>query len=462
MKMLRRDDELPIELLKPHPKNPRKDVGDVTELAESIKANGIFQPLTVLSGDCIDGYTVVIGYRRLAAAKLAGLETVPCNVAEMTEQEQVSTMLLENMQRNDLTVYEQAQGFQMMLDLGETEQSIAEKTGFSKATVRHRVKLLELDREEFEKSQEKDVTLNDYIELEKIHDKSLKNAALKEIGTPNFKWKVQNAINKEKTEKNKQKWKEYLDSKLPKVEYDFFGRERLSTHFTTTNPLTDEQKEEIEKIIEAQKETGLDKPGVYYMQDDYGYAYIVGGKAENTQTQSNSHSDQELYNRRKAKIEPIERQAFELRLDFIKSYTGERKQLELLICEFLTSPDIMNYWEIEYENLARRLGLDTVIDEDEEGSCNDYDAPCEMLCKSHKYLEIVGKKPQKVILNLMACCYEDDTNTAVHDYFGKYRKNESLERWYRILGRLGYQISDEERALLDGTHECFKEEEKCQ
>ena len=74
MKMLRRDSELPIELLKPHPKNPRKDVGDVTELAESIKANGIFQPLTVLSGDCIDGYTVVIGHRRLAAAKLAGLK----------------------------------------------------------------------------------------------------------------------------------------------------------------------------------------------------------------------------------------------------------------------------------------------------------------------------------------------------------------------------------------------------
>ena len=135
MKMIRRDSELPIELLRPHPKNPRKDVGDVTELAESIKANGIFQPLTVLSGDCIDGYTVVIGHRRLAAAKLAGLEKVPCNVAEMTEQEQISTMLLENMQRNDLTVYEQAQGFQMMLDLGETEQSIAEKTGLSKDTI---------------------------------------------------------------------------------------------------------------------------------------------------------------------------------------------------------------------------------------------------------------------------------------------------------------------------------------
>ena len=66
-----------------------------------------------------DLYRVVIGHRRLAAAKLAGLAEVPCAVVEMTEQEQIATMLLENMQRSDLTVYEQAQGFQMMLDLGE-------------------------------------------------------------------------------------------------------------------------------------------------------------------------------------------------------------------------------------------------------------------------------------------------------------------------------------------------------
>lgn len=55
-------------------------------------------------------------------------------------------MLLENMQRSDLTVYEQAQGFQMMLDLGESISDISEKTGFSETTVRRRVKLLELDQ----------------------------------------------------------------------------------------------------------------------------------------------------------------------------------------------------------------------------------------------------------------------------------------------------------------------------
>ena len=58
-----------------------------------------------------DGYTVVIGHRRLAAAKLAGLRELPCVITEMTLQEQLRTMLMENMQRTDLTVYEQAQAF---------------------------------------------------------------------------------------------------------------------------------------------------------------------------------------------------------------------------------------------------------------------------------------------------------------------------------------------------------------
>ncbi len=90
--------------------------------------------------DNFEQFTVVIGHRRLAAAKLAGLTEVPCVIAQMTVKEQMQTMLLENMQRAELTVYEQAQGFQMMLDLGSTVEEVAEKSGFSVATVRRRVK----------------------------------------------------------------------------------------------------------------------------------------------------------------------------------------------------------------------------------------------------------------------------------------------------------------------------------
>ena len=70
-------------LLSPHPRNPRKELGDVSELAESIRVSGVLQNLTVVparsesSGQLTGRYTVVIGHRRLAAAKLAGLDTVP-------------------------------------------------------------------------------------------------------------------------------------------------------------------------------------------------------------------------------------------------------------------------------------------------------------------------------------------------------------------------------------------------
>lgn len=78
-------------------------------------------------------FTVIIGHRRLAAAKQAGLTELPCAVVEMTEKEQLSTMLTENMQRSDLTVYEEAKGCQLLLDLGDTIAEVAERQAFRKA-----------------------------------------------------------------------------------------------------------------------------------------------------------------------------------------------------------------------------------------------------------------------------------------------------------------------------------------
>lgn len=168
---------IPVAQLHPHPDNPRKDLGDITELTASIKANGVLQNLTVVPranpdvnyeklcrqyyGDPTeenrtklnqfrntDGYTVIIGHRRLAAAKAAGLMELPCIVVEdMTLEEQISTMMTENMQRSDLTVYEEAEGFQMMMDFGNSVEQVADKAGFSESTIRRRVKLLSLDRE---------------------------------------------------------------------------------------------------------------------------------------------------------------------------------------------------------------------------------------------------------------------------------------------------------------------------
>ena len=173
---------IPLSQIYPHPDNPRKNLGDLDELTDSIKKNGLMQNLTVMPGHWLtkeeyiliakkegvsridaeatytgkewsdEGYTLLIGHRRCAAARKAELFKVPCRIIEdITKNEQVGMMLEENMQRNDLTIYEQAEGFQMMLDLGESVDSLAEKTGFSKTTIYHRTNLAKLDKEKLKK-----------------------------------------------------------------------------------------------------------------------------------------------------------------------------------------------------------------------------------------------------------------------------------------------------------------------
>ena len=101
---------IPITCLYPHPDNPRKNLGDLSELADSIQKNGIMQNLTVVPKSESE-YTVIIGHRRLSAAKQAGLTAVPCAITEMSPTDQVATMLLENVQRVELTPFEQMKVF---------------------------------------------------------------------------------------------------------------------------------------------------------------------------------------------------------------------------------------------------------------------------------------------------------------------------------------------------------------
>lgn len=176
--------------IRPHPENPRKNLGDLSELVESIKKNGVLQNLTVIPVEGEPGeYMTLIGHRRYAAGTQAGVEKFPCQIAEnLTPREQVSIMLEENMQRNDLTIWEQANGFQMMLDLGETEDSIAEKTGFSKTTVRHRLNIAKLNQkvlQEKEKDECFQLSLKDLYELEKIPDVKTRDKILKESTSSN-------------------------------------------------------------------------------------------------------------------------------------------------------------------------------------------------------------------------------------------------------------------------------------
>ena len=159
-----------IDKIEPHPQNPRKDLGDLSELVRSISENGIMQNLTVVPlDDDNKRFRCVIGHRRLAAAKEAGLASVPASIAwDMDEKEQIATMIAENMQRADLTIPEQAQAVQMMLDLGEDFEQISDRTGLSESTVRRRARLAKYDQTALTKACKRGATLFELEKIEKI------------------------------------------------------------------------------------------------------------------------------------------------------------------------------------------------------------------------------------------------------------------------------------------------------
>ena len=125
-------------LIDPHPDNPRKQIGDVTDLAASIKANGLLSPLSVVPNG--ERYRVIAGHRRLAACKQAGTGAVLCFVLDLDPLQQLETMVTENCQREQLTVLEEADAIQGMLDLGATTAAVAHRLGRSADYVRDRAK----------------------------------------------------------------------------------------------------------------------------------------------------------------------------------------------------------------------------------------------------------------------------------------------------------------------------------
>jgi len=126
--------------------NLRRRVGEVRELAASIASVGIVEPLLVAPAGEDGRFVVVAGHRRLVAARRAGLAEVPCTVRELSEAERVEIMLVENLQRSDLTPIEEASGYFRLVEHGMTHKQLAGRIGRSARHVAGRLALLELPK----------------------------------------------------------------------------------------------------------------------------------------------------------------------------------------------------------------------------------------------------------------------------------------------------------------------------
>src|SRR5947209_14927038 len=139
---------VPIEFLKPNPRNPRRAFADVEldELAASIRERGIIQPILVRTArGAVDQYEIVAGERRWRAAQRAGLHDVPVLLIEVSDREALELAIIENVQRADLNALEEAQGYQSLADeFKYSQDDIAKIVGKSRPHVSNTIRLLKL------------------------------------------------------------------------------------------------------------------------------------------------------------------------------------------------------------------------------------------------------------------------------------------------------------------------------
>ncbi len=140
---------LPLDQIEPGPFQPRRDIDlqSLQELADSIRAHGVVQPVVVrarASGD----YELVAGERRWRASRLAGLNEIPVVIREVDDRTALAMALIENIQREDLNPLEQAEGLRRLLeDFEMTHQQLAESVGKSRTTITNLLRLLDLQPE---------------------------------------------------------------------------------------------------------------------------------------------------------------------------------------------------------------------------------------------------------------------------------------------------------------------------
>lgn len=138
--------QIETDKILPNPYQPRRDFEDMEGLAQSILQNGILQPLTVRREN--GEIELVSGERRLRAAKMIGMETVPCIIVEMSGRNSAVMALIENIQRQDLSVFDEAEAIAKLIDFyGMTQEDAAVKLGKSQSTIANKLRILKLDQE---------------------------------------------------------------------------------------------------------------------------------------------------------------------------------------------------------------------------------------------------------------------------------------------------------------------------
>ena len=165
--------ELNVDDIRPNPYQPRTifDEDALKELADSIKENGVFQPIIVKKS--IKGYDVIAGERRLRASKLAGKKTIPAIIRQISDDKMAEIALLENLQREDLNALEEAKAYKSLIDkLNITQEQLAKKVSKSRSHITNMLGLLRLPGEVQDMITKGELTMGHARALSKLEDKN--------------------------------------------------------------------------------------------------------------------------------------------------------------------------------------------------------------------------------------------------------------------------------------------------
>lgn len=428
-------------LIDPHPDNPRKQIGDVTDLAASIKANGLLSPLSVVPNG--ERYRVIAGHRRLAACKQAGTGAVPCFVLDLDPLQQLEAMVTENCQREQLTVLEEADAIQGMLDLGATTASVAHQLGRSSDYVRDRAKAASIDNEvRATRDDFSQLTIGQLVAIARYDGQpDLQKKLAQASGTSNFDY----TLSRIERDENDRQWIESVAALLgepdnginliPDPEKPYGDPEwRYSDCMF---PSTGTPEEAIEKIREQ-------NPAAVSIHTQQVYLWTRRDKTADAEKEARRAAEQAERDARRHALEEYAAASADKRMAWLHANLHGIKRAQLI-------------------ETTARLGLLQIIDPNPQGYTQALNTWNDAACGGEQFTTISGIEPERALAELRYHLDEPDWAVwAVQilaariewfidptDWTTVNDTSRRIPGYYRILQDLGYTPADDETSHLD-------------
>lgn len=244
---------IPLDRIEPNPRQPRSELGDIQELMESIKAKGVLEPIIVRPKG--EKFEIIAGERRFVASRNLGLKEIPCIEMTVDDQEAMEISLIENLQRKDLDIFEEADGLQALMNLyGYSHQQVADKIGKARSTITEIISVSRIPSAIREKLKKAGITSRStIIEIAKVEDEAIMNQVVDRIihnRLTRTDTRDLTRLFKDKEDQDKEKPKFFVFNFVPKDTKSF----RLRIEFKKQVVTRQELISVLENIIKHLKE----------------------------------------------------------------------------------------------------------------------------------------------------------------------------------------------------------------